>query len=104
MEWLEQRGIAYGIRDTGTPGILEIFDPVSGNPIKTVYDPVAFTDQQMIALARDAGEIVWNSLQAQGSLAPGTFRDVIVGGIEFRVYINPESGTGRPVVGNVHPI
>jgi hypothetical protein len=71
---------------------------VSGN--KTVYDPKVISDTTMLDDAWKAGQQGWEKyLQNPANVA----FDVSEGGINFRVYINFDSG-GNAFVGNVHPI
>jgi hypothetical protein len=64
---------------------------------KTVFDPNAFSDVQMNAMARDAGKLGWDSYQEgrPGYLGRTDQFEVTVDGVRFRVYINFESGTGN---------
>ena len=73
---------------------------------RTVFDPHGFSDAQMNAMARDAGSQGWARFQA-GEIGTGPSGNVYVveqNGLRFNVYINSETATGRPIVGNVHPV
>lgn len=72
------------------------------------YDPAFYSDARMNEMARDAGELGWERFWSgdRGDSRDKPGREYIVqdSDVRFRVYIDSESGTGRPIVGNVHPI
>jgi hypothetical protein len=105
---LEAGKPGYTMRPTDTDGILEIDyqvrNPATGtlkHGTKTVYDPAMHSDQSMLQLAQKAGEEAFGRYKADPS---STSINVTQDGINFRAYINFDSQTGAPYVGNVHPI
>lgn len=97
---------------TGTPGITKIEYQIpakdrAGNftgdykgngskPFtKTIYDPKIFTDQQMLELGQQAASSGYKQAIARGERA----YNATAGGVTFRVYIDPKTGT----VTNFHP-
>jgi len=117
MGWVESHGGAYEITPTGVDGINEVYivlphanDPSqtrNTDPIKTVYDPAFFSDDQMIDMARQAGSQVYRDVE-RGALPiddDGNARtQVVVNKITFEVRINRDENTGRPLVGSVYPV
>ncbi len=104
---LDSKGATYTLTPTSTSGVLELqykyVDSTTGKTVsgsKTVYDPVAISDQAMLEYSLKAGEAAWNQYLADPTKMAF---DVSIGGVNFRAYINFDK-YGNPYVGNVHPI
>jgi hypothetical protein len=104
---LKNKNASCSLSPTSTTGISELgyryFDPSRGKYIsgtKTVYDPIVYNDETMLNMAQKAGEQGFENYLKN----PADHYDVIQDGVKFRVYINTDTNTGAPYVGNVHPI
>ena len=96
------------MRLTDTDGMSEmryqVTNPATGMltlGTKTVYDPAVRSDQSMLQSAQKAREEAFGRYKADPS---STSFNVTQDGITFRTYINFDSRTGDPYVGNVHPV
>jgi filamentous hemagglutinin len=114
IAWVESKGGIYAIQATSVPGINEIYAvlPRTNDPsftidlLKTTYDPNVYTDAKMNEMARAAGKQGWEDFKAGKPNVPGRANefDTTVEGVRFKVYINLDEITGKPLVGNVHPV
>ncbi|MCL7422931.1 MAG: hypothetical protein M8364_18735 [Methylobacter sp.] len=105
---LVEKGATYELTPTSTQGISELnykyFNEAKGKYVtgrKTVYDPDIYTDQVILDMSQNVGQKAFE-MYKNGNVQK--FYDLTENEVKFRAYINVDSKTNAPYVGNVHPV